>query len=109
MKLIYVCSPYRGTPPYTTTKRNKNTRDAVRYCREVIAEKGTPIAPHLFYQTILDDNNAAERKTGLAFAAGLIAKCDEMWVFGEDISEGMKGDIEVAKSLDIPIAYRQKP
>ncbi len=33
----------------------------------------------------------------------LLTKCDEVWVFGERISEGMQSEISIAKALNIKI------
>jgi len=33
----------------------------------------------------------------------LLAKCDELWAFGGQISHGMFEEIEVAKKIGIPI------
>ncbi len=33
----------------------------------------------------------------------LLKLCDEVWVFGDKISEGMKKEIEFAKKLNIEI------
>jgi hypothetical protein len=62
-----------------------------------------PIAPHLFYQAVLDNMDETSRQTGLKLAAALIAKCDEMRVFGRELSEGMKADIAVAERLGISV------
>ena len=35
----------------------------------------------------------------------LFASCEELWVFGEYISEGMRQEIEEAKRLGIPVKY----
>lgn len=35
----------------------------------------------------------------------LLGKCDELWVFGDRISEGMAVEIEIAKKRRQPIRY----
>ena len=35
----------------------------------------------------------------------LLGKCDELWVFGDRISEGMKTEIDVAKKRRQKIRY----
>jgi hypothetical protein len=51
----------------------------------------------------MDDEDKGEREMGLRFALILLAKCDELWVFGERVSEGMSREILEAKRKGIPI------
>lgn len=95
---IYIASPYAGDI-------EGNTKFAVDCCRYAIRQGYTPIAPHLLYPKMLDDEVPEERKIALALGLNLLAVCDEVWVCGERISSGMEGEIEHARSLDIPIRY----
>lgn len=63
-----------------------------------------PIASHLLYPQILNDNNPAERELGLSFGLALLQMCDEVWVFGK-VSKGMTSEIEEAKRLKKQIRY----
>lgn len=105
---IYVCSPLRGTPPYTPAKYKKNLRKVTDYCRQVVEEGETPIAPHLFFSSFLDDHEPEERKAGMAAGIEMLEKCEEVWVFDSEngISEGMKTEIEHAGEIGIPVKYR---
>lgn len=98
---VYVASKYAGDV------RN-NARDAIRYCRYVIAEGHMPIASHILYAAsgMLCDEDASDRELGCLFGLSLLAICDEVWVFGE-ISPGMKAEIEEAKRLGKPIVYKE--
>jgi len=44
------------------------------------------------------------RAEGMAMGLHALRRCDELWVFGEP-SEGMRAEIKLAKSLNIPILY----
>ena len=92
---VYVASRYAGNV-------DANTRAAVRYCRYVIKEGYMPVAAHLLYPQMLDDNNPADRELGLAFGMALLDLCDEVWVFGP-VSRGMTAEIEEAKRLKKPL------
>lgn len=94
---IYVASPYAGDV-------EANVTAAIRYCRHVIEAGFMPVASHLLYPRILDDNDPAERELGLAFGLALLRMCDEVWVFGA-VSAGMAGEIQEAKRLDKPVRY----
>lgn len=94
---IYVASRYAGDV-------DANVAAAVTYCRHVIDEGYMPVASHLLYPQILNDNNPEERELGLLFGLSLLAVCDEMWVFGT-VSPGVAQEIEEAKRLKKQIRY----
>ena len=94
---VYVASRYAGDVA-------ANTAAAIGYCRRVIQDGYMPIASHLLYPQILNDNNPAERELGLSFGLALLQMCDEVWVFGK-VSKGMTSEIEEAKRLKKQIRY----
>ena len=97
IKKIYVASKYAGDV-------DVNTNAAIGYCRYVIDQGFMPIASHLIYPQISDDDNPSERNLGLRFGLALLSVCDEVWVFGE-VSSGVAKEIEVAKRLEKPLRY----
>lgn len=96
---VYVASPYAGDV-------ESNLRSAIRYCREVIDAGFMPVASHLMYPSVLNDNNPAEHDLGLMFGLALLALCDEVWVFGPT-SSGMQQKINEAKCLKKEIVYKE--
>lgn len=94
---VYVVSKYAGDV-------ETNTAAAVVYCRRVIDAGYMPIASHLLYPQILNDNDPAERNMGLMFGLALLKLCDEVWVFGS-VSSGMAQEIEEAKRLNKKVTY----
>ena len=106
MKLIYVCSPCRGNPPYSRTQTEENIRDARFYCKLIFVKGYIPIAPHAFYQGLLSDDTPEHRAKAIEIGLNLLSKCDALWVFGTEISEGMKTEIARAKVFGIPVLYR---
>ena len=94
---IYVASKYAGDV-------ERNTAFAVNCCRRVIDEGCMPIASHLLYPQMLDDNNPDEREMGLMFGLALLAVCDEIWVFGE-VSARVAREVAEAKRLKKRIRY----
>jgi len=91
---VYICSPYRDNP-------EKNRQKALKYCRKAFEEGYLPIAPHVYFPQFLDETT--EREQGLEMALQLLLECQEIWVFGPEITEGMKREIELAKKFNIPI------
>lgn len=72
-------------------------------CRYAIHQGHTPIAVHLLYPQMLDDNNPEERETGLQLGHRILEVCDELWCCGSRISSGMAREITEAQRLGIPI------
>ena len=62
-----------------------------------------PIVPHLYFPSFLDDNIPNERMTGIAMGLELMDICDEVYVFGFDITEGMKFELNHAKETRKPV------
>jgi len=103
--MIYVCS--RLSAP-TTEEMEHNMNLAAEYCRIVTEKTGErAFAPHSFLPAYVDDTNPAERAIALEFGRRMLTICSEVWVVlaGQKPSIGMKGEIELAEELNIPIRY----
>ena len=96
--LVYVCSAYSGD---VTTITEKPKQD----CRFALEQGQIPLAPHLMFPLFMNDDDPTERELAIFMDVVLLGKCDELWVFGETISEGMVVEIEVAKKRRQPIRY----
>ena len=94
--LVYIASPYAGD---TET----NVRRAQGYCRFAVTKNCIPIAPHLHYPQFMDDSEKEQREQGLFFALVILGKCDELWIFGDRVSNGMSQEIKKAEKRGIPI------
>ena len=91
MKVIFVCSPFQG--------RKENVERAKRYCRYVVDLGHIPIAPHVYFSQFMDDLNLEDRKRALEMNKKLLEFCDELWIFGNEITEGMKFEIEYFRRI----------
>lgn len=98
MKLVYVCSPLRGD-------MEKNIEKAHGYCAYAADCGMIPLAPHTIFTKYLDDQRSEQRQQGLTMGLALLKRCDEIWVMGKEISQGMQGEIELAKAEHIPTMY----
>lgn len=77
----------------------------VKQYTEYALKCGTaPVVPH-FYALCIDDNDQTERGIGIAAGLSLLWFCDEMWIFGDKVTEGMQGEIQFCKNLNIRIRY----
>lgn len=95
-KLCYICSPLRGDEKGNIVKANHYSRYAYQ-CGYL------PIAPHTIFTQYLDDTKGSERKGAMDMGLQLLGLCDELWVFGTLISEGMKREIDFARGKGIQI------
>lgn len=95
---VYIVSRYAGDV-------ENNIKKAVRYCRFAIDKRKMPIASHLLYPQIIDDNIPEEREIGTMYGLALLALCDEVWCFGKKLSPGMELEVKEAKRLKKPIKY----
>ena len=98
MKLIYICSPFRGDTA-------ANTEAAQRYCRDAYEKNCIPVAPHLYLPQFLNDDEPKERDLALRIGLRLIDYCSEVWVHGDRISDGMRGEIDYASSTGKSVVY----
>ena len=95
-KLVFISSPYAGDV-------EANTAFAKAACLFAVKQGVVPVAVHLMYPQILDDRIPTEREKGLDMGLRVLEACDEIWIFGERISEGMWQEWEAAEKLGIPV------
>lgn len=96
-KLIFICSPLRGDI-------KTNLENAKKYSY-LASYHGIPITPHLYFTTFLDDNSTADRYLGTSMGLQLLELCQEVWVYADEVTEGMIEEINKARELDIPIKF----
>lgn len=110
-KKVYVCSPFRPTAVSLTDRaeeQRSNIERALKACR-ILAMMGIqPLAPHLYFTRFLKDDVAAERAAGMQFGLSWLEQADELWVFGDTVSEGMAQEIAKAKELGKPAVFINK-
>ena len=95
MRKVYVCAPLGGNIEENLKKVKTYTEYALR-C-------GTaPVVPH-FYAECLDDNDPKDREIGLAAGLSLLWFCDELWLFGDTVTDGMSAELKFCKNLNIRV------
>ena len=111
-KLVYICHPLSGDI--------KNNITAVRVICDAIVKQElpkrlltpssrnsvVPIAPHLLFPAFMDDDAQEQRDLALQWCLELVARVDEVWVFGWEVSAGMRLEIEKASALGIPVLFK---
>ena len=71
-----------------------NRKKAEGYCREVVDRGYIPIAPHVYFTRFLNEEVEEERAKGMELGLELMKFCDELWIFGGVITEGMQREID---------------
>ena len=98
MPLIYVCSPYSSNPEL-------NAKKAEDFCRFALQKGRIPLAPHLMFPRFMKDTDPNERDLAIFMDIVLMGKCDEVWVLGNEISSGMRIEIDKAKRRRQRVRY----
>lgn len=93
---MYVCHPYRDDP-------QGNAVRVAEVCRALTDSGLVPVAPQLYLPTFVDE--ATQREEALALCLELLDVCDEVRVYGERISEGMRVELRHAEARGIPIRF----
>lgn len=96
MQKVFICSPYRGDI-------EKNVAAAKRHARIAAVCGYCPVAPHLFFPQFLDDSDPQERILGITLGIEMMKDCDEVWLFGSNITSGMAYELEQVRKLGIPV------
>ena len=98
LPLVYICSPYAGNV-------EKNTIAARIYSRFAVDKGAIPLTPHLLYPQFMNDENPKEREMAMFYNKILQGKCQEVWVFGSQVSAGMSAEIALAQMRHQKIRY----
>ena len=94
--LVYIASPFAGD-------EEKNTKNALRYCRFAVDSGAIPWAPHLFLPRFMSETN--ERDEAMFMNMVYLGRCEEIWVFGDQITDGMAAEIRKAEKRQMPVRY----
>ncbi len=98
LPLVFIASPFSGDT-------ERNIMKAQGYYRFAVSKGCIPLAPHLHYPQFMDDGDKGPQELAIRFALILLGKCDELWVFGGRVSEGMGREIAKTNRRNIPIKY----
>ena len=94
--IVYICSPYSGDI-------KRNVKAAQVYSRYAVDKGCIPIAPHLLFPQFLSEET--ERELAIFMDLVLLGKCEQLWVFGGEVSDGMRREIGRAKQKNMTIRY----
>ena len=104
MKTVFIAHPISGDIRY-------NMRRVLNICEDIhrrnmdTNKKIVPVAPYLASLLYLDDDVWQEHQLGTEASHECFRRkyIDELWLFGDHISPGMREEILLAQELEIPI------
>ena len=71
-------------------------RNARKYCAFALSRHALPIATHLLFPQFMGTKETPQI---------LLTRCNELWYFGDTVSEGMKKEISRARWRNIPVRH----
>ena len=95
--LVYICAPFSGDV-------ESNKERATAFAEYAYRNGCIPLTPHLLFP-FMNDESKEERKLALHIDMVLMGKCQEVWVLSDNITEGMKREIEKAEKRKQTIRY----
>ena len=98
MNKVFICSPYRGD-----TK--KNLEKAIKYCEMADEYCKLPIAPHVYFTRVFPEEDWRARHVGMIWGKDLMQYCSEIWIFCNELTEGMIEEIAEAKKLGLNMKF----
>ncbi len=91
MKKVYICAPH-----------DEDLEKVARYVAYAFECDAAPYAPQQYAQA-LDVNNLADRQKMKSAGMSHLLFAEELWVFGEEVTQEMKDEICLAKSMKLKI------
>ena len=97
MPVIYLAHPLSGDVAANLARAQRWVRYLeTEHCVAVVASWITECQ-------IWDDDNAEHRAAGLRRDCAVLARCDEVWLVGGRISNGMAYEAAYARQCEIPV------
>lgn len=101
MKTVYICHPYRDNPLGNEAQVREICRDITSSGRNVC-----PIAPQIYLPQFMDDEE--QRELAMDCCLAMLRRCDEVWVYSDRVTEGMRQEIYCAITAEIPVIKRAR-
>lgn len=105
MKIVYIAHPVSGDIQGNINRITTIVRLIALEHKNIL-----PFAPYVVDLLALDDNNPFERQRGIENDIELFKRkiMDEVWLYGDKISNGMLAEIKLAHSLGIKVIAKSE-
>jgi hypothetical protein len=100
MKVVYIAHPLSGD-------WEGNTASARRFAERAARTGRAPVAPYLTLDGLLHEPD--DRALGLAIDLAMIPHCDELWLCGPRVTEGMRIEMETAFAYGVRVRRFSTP
>jgi hypothetical protein len=112
MKIVFIAHPiaarsYSDNTLYTVQDHVEDIIDIIRDINLTMPDI-IPFAPYIADVIALDDANEEQRDRGIKNSMELFERkvFDEVWVYGKELSTGVRNEIEKAMELGIPVLFK---
>ncbi len=96
IKKVYICFPWKDGD-------NEGNLENLKKCIRYALNCGTsPVVPQ-FYDLCIDTDKTEDSEASLSAGLNLLWFCDEMWIFGSEITKRMKIEIKFCENLNIKV------
>jgi len=101
MKIVYIAHPVASPSVYENLAKIREIAQALNLARRDIV----PFVPYMTDCMVLDDTDPKQRSRGMGNNRAILESgmVNEIWLYGDRISEGMKTEITICQRLKIPI------
>lgn len=96
MKRVFICSPFDGDT-------DESMDMITSYIRYALMNEVVPIVPQIY--TLFTDDGTIGVDMVTRAKRELLWVCDELWVFGNEITGKMQTEIDFCKNLNVAIRY----
>jgi len=102
-KVVFIGHPVSGDV-------KGNVEKILSICKKIHTKQLIPCVPYLASLQYLKDEVSQDREMGIQSNLECFHRkyVDELWLFGDRISKGMKQEIELALEMEIPVVPKTK-
>lgn len=97
MKVVYIAHPLGSGP-----NREENRSSAAKWVAWAASKGVAPVADWIILSGQWEESPHL-RAIGLAIDVALVKRCDEIWLCGKRISDGMRIELEAAKAEGLTV------
>lgn len=103
MKIVYIAHPISGDIEGNLAKIREIVKGINTHFTDIV-----PFVPYYSDVVSMDDTIPELRARGIANDNEMFRRkvMDELWVYGDHISSGVKAEIDLAVSLGIPVSFK---
>lgn len=104
MTVVYLAHPFSASPVENVERVTQIARGIIQYSqRKNCSTFYTPIVPHVLLSVYAEETNPDIRHITEELSSALVRASDELWIVSDQLSAGMKLEIEAARANGIRV------